>query len=160
MYSVQLQMIRTVLEWYWGVSPWSEENVHCPDEAGLLLENIRISAIDHTQNSKTLFNIQLEVKNCICLKGVKKIGLNICKCLMTSLKHKVVLTAFSPCPVGLGQFAYFGSKTYFCDMKMGKIKGKQTQISTNKINYKNTRALARYVCKHLQINLKRHFKWH
>lgn len=57
MYSVQLQMIRTVLGWYWVVSPWSEENVHRPDEAGLLLENIRISAIDHAQNSIPLFNI-------------------------------------------------------------------------------------------------------
>jgi len=57
MYSVQLQMIRTVLGWYWGVSPWSEENVHRPDEAGLLLENIHISAIDHAQNSTTLLNI-------------------------------------------------------------------------------------------------------
>jgi len=49
----------------------------------------------------------------------------VCKCVTANLKRETILTAFFR-PAGLGQFAYFGVKTYFCEMKMGKIKGKQT----------------------------------
>ena len=67
--------------------------------------------------------------------------LNICKCITAHLKRETILTA----SFRLGRLellACFGVKTYFCEMKMYEIKGKQTY---NKLQ-KHTRI--GYISKH------------